>query len=98
MRSEVLFLVGCGLGALLGVFVFGGLWLTVRSIMRVRRPRLLFLASYVVRIGSGGITFALLGKAGFPAVCGGILGLFVCRQLFLRRVAGFGQGRAAGTG
>jgi F1F0 ATPase subunit 2 len=63
------------LGILLGVFYFGGLWLTTRRLQSSRQPALLTLGSFIGRsiicllgfylaVGSG-LTALLLSLAGF---------------------------------
>jgi len=39
-------------GALLGLFYFGGLWLTLKSLTRLSRPRAAFFASYALRVAA----------------------------------------------
>lgn len=49
MSSQALFL-GALLGVILGLLYFGGLWLTVRRLPKVKRPRLFLLLSSVFRL------------------------------------------------
>lgn len=60
MTDSVLLLVFLAVGAVLGVFYFGGLWLTVRRVTDSDRPKLLLLGSFLVR--------TLIVLAGFYSV------------------------------
>lgn len=53
-------------GLLLGIFFFGGLWLTVKKLPVARRPALLALASFLIRTGAvaGGFYLLLTYSAG----------------------------------
>lgn len=55
--------LACTAGMALGLFYFGGLWLTVRQLSRQRRPLPLFLGSFLGR--------TVLVVAGFYFVMGG---------------------------
>lgn len=55
--------LACAAGMALGLFYFGGLWLTVRRLARQRRPLPLFLGSFLGRTA--------LVVAGFYFVMGG---------------------------
>lgn len=64
------------LGIILGIFYFGGLWLTVKQLAGANRPALLFVSSFMVRI--------LIFTAGFYyAVTTGILQALICIVSFL---------------
>jgi len=39
------------IGAVLGLFYFGGLWLTVRRVANAQQPALLLFVSFLVRVG-----------------------------------------------
>ncbi len=75
MNSAFLLAASFFLGVLLGIFYFGGLWLTVKQLPHSQQPTLLSLASFFARslvcilgfyliIGSG-IEALLLSLAGF---------------------------------
>ncbi|MCL7488458.1 MAG: hypothetical protein M8357_09835 [Desulfobulbaceae bacterium] len=49
MSSQALFL-GALLGVILGLLYFGGLWLTVRRLPKVKRPRFFLLLSSLFRL------------------------------------------------
>ena len=67
--NEYLFLVGAAVaGLLLGVFFFGGLWLTVRKGLKSQRPALWFVGSMFLRtsVALCGFTW-YRGEIGAPA-------------------------------
>ncbi|MBN1235089.1 MAG: ATP synthase subunit I [Methanotrichaceae archaeon] len=75
MNSAFMLALSFFMGALLGVFYFGGLWLTIKRLPHSSQPTLLSLASFSARslvcilgfyliIGSG-IEALLLSLAGF---------------------------------
>ena len=75
-----LFLVGLGLG----LFYFGGLWLTLQQITRSRQPAMLLLSSFVARsaICVGGLFMATGGQWERLAVC--VTGFVTMRMLLTR--------------
>lgn len=85
--SDVLLLGGSFLaGLLLGLVYFGGLWYTVQSMTRAKRPALLFFASFAVRlvVVLGAIYFLGLGDWRRMAVA--LLGMIVMRMFLTRRL------------
>lgn len=76
--SEPLSLLVCSMaGCALGLFFFGGLWWTVRKVAESRRPALLMVSSYFLRVTL--VVLALLF-----VVAGGHWGrLFACLFGFL---------------
>lgn len=50
-------------GVAIGLFYFGGLWLTTQRLVSAQRPALLFMASYLVRL--------VVALGGFYLVSGG---------------------------
>jgi F1F0 ATPase subunit 2 len=66
-------------GGALGVFYFGGLWLTVQRLPRSSNPHLLALASFIARIAVllTGVWFVMDGRWERAAAC--LAGLLVAR-------------------
>ena len=73
-------------GAGLGLFYFGGLWLTVRRLAGSGSPVLLFGASFLVRTALTvlGFYFVMDGSLGRVLAC--LLGFIVARQLLVSRL------------
>ncbi|MCA9030474.1 MAG: ATP synthase subunit I [Planctomycetaceae bacterium] len=79
-------LFALGMGAVLGLLYFGGLWATVSSLQRARNPALLFVISYVARMGVavGGFYFVMGDRWERAVVC--LLGFLIVRFLFTSRL------------
>lgn len=73
-----------GLG--LGLFYFGGLWLTVQRLPRSRHPGLLTLGSLIVRLGVTlpGFYLVMAGRWERLLVC--LAGFLVVRLVLVRRL------------
>jgi F1F0 ATPase subunit 2 len=50
MNNNFQLLIGSLWGISLGIFYFGGLWVTVRLVPRVSKPKKLLLISFILRI------------------------------------------------
>jgi F1F0 ATPase subunit 2 len=72
-------------GLALGAFYFWALWLTVQRLPGARRPWLLSLGSFWIRlfVTLSGFYFAAHGRAENLAFC--LLGFFFMRRLLIRR-------------
>lgn len=72
-------------GIVLGLFYFGGLWLTVNRLQQFRNPGLAFAASFAVRtaVVITGIYFLTAGQWQYIAAC--MLGFIVIRTILARR-------------
>lgn len=73
-------------GAGLGLFYFGGLWLTVQRLADSHRPVLLFAASFAVRTALTvlGFYFVMDGRWERALAC--LLGFIIVRQLLVSRL------------
>ena len=73
-------------GTVLGMFYFGGLWITVRRLTVARQPALLTLVSFVLRatVVLLGFYFVLGGRWERLAAC--LAGFLLARTLFIRRL------------
>ncbi len=76
-------------GMLVGAFYFGGLWWTVRRVVRARRPGLLLLASYWLRTAVAMGLFYVIMKGDWLRLVVCLAGFLLMRQM-LTRVLGFG--------
>jgi F1F0 ATPase subunit 2 len=62
---------------------FGGLWLTVSRISRSERPRLLFFASFAMRLGTVLTSFYVLLDQGWIVLIAAMAGFLIARHLWL---------------
>lgn len=82
--SLLYFIIGLGLG----LFYFGGLWLTIKNMNQARSPIVLTLGSYLLRIAAVFFVFIYIARQGD---WGNILILlvgFMVSRIFLSRMIG----------
>ncbi|MBU4509756.1 ATP synthase subunit I [bacterium] len=82
--SLLYLLIGLGLG----LFYFGGLWLTIKNMNQVRSPIILTLGSYILRIAAVFLVLIYVARQG---EWGNILILlvgFIASRIFLSRMIG----------
>lgn len=82
-------------GLALGLFYFGGLWLTVRRLPGARRPTLLFVASFVGRTALTLLGFYLIMDGSWDRMLACLLGVIIARQVLVFRLR---PDRGAATG
>lgn len=71
-------------GGAVGLFYFGGLWLTVRRIPGASRPQLLLIGSLFLRLAISLGAIYLLVPWGWPALVAALAGLMIVRQILTR--------------
>jgi F1F0 ATPase subunit 2 len=73
-------------GIVFGIVYFGGLWLTVKNIQRVRNPGLVTVTSMVGRLAllMSGIFIVSRGNSAKVVFC--LLGLMVTRTVWISRL------------
>ena len=71
-------------GVAIGAAFFGGLWWTVLQGVRTRRPALLFLASFLLRMTFVLVAFYLVGTAHSDRLVSCLLGFVLGRFLVAR--------------
>ncbi len=73
-------------GGILGLVYFGGLWLTVSAMQRVRSPALLFVGSFVLRmsLAVAGFWLVMAGQWERAAAC--LAGFVAVRIVLTRRL------------
>lgn len=87
MAQQVLMLmVGAAVGALMGTFYFGGLWLTLRRARDTRRPAMWLGLSLLARTLVVAGVFYLLATTSWSQLGAALLGLLAARGFLLRRL------------
>jgi F1F0 ATPase subunit 2 len=84
-------------GLALGLFYFGGLWLTVRRIACSTRPALLMLGSFVVRLLVTLCGFYLVMDGSWERLLACLAG-FIVTRFVMTRIAGTGYDATHVTG
>jgi len=79
-------------GLVLGLFYFGGLWLTVQRLPRARHPGVLAAVSLLVRTGLTLVGFYLIMAGRWERLAFCLVGFFLVRIFLVRRL-GPGQGQ-----
>jgi F1F0 ATPase subunit 2 len=86
MSPLVISLSAALIGAALGLFYFGALWLTVRTISAKQHPILLTMGSLLGRLAVAVVTFVLIARwGGWIAVLAGLAGFILIRVVLVRR-------------
>jgi F1F0 ATPase subunit 2 len=85
MIPELYSLVGAlAVGVGLGLFYFGGLWLTVRAVPTAHRPALLTLGSFLARLGMTLFGFYLIMGGRWERLLVALLGFILMRAILVR--------------
>ncbi|MBD3246157.1 MAG: hypothetical protein GF333_04010 [Candidatus Omnitrophica bacterium] len=75
------------IGLALGGFFFGGLWYTIRLIQSSRRPYLVALTSFFLRLSVLGAAFyGIVNVMNWPAVISSVAGIIAVKIVFASRV------------
>jgi F1F0 ATPase subunit 2 len=81
------FLASFAAGGLVGLVVFGGLWLTLRDLDRARHPAVRVLGSLLLRLGVVlGLFYLLIDYGGWQHALAAALGFTLMRVFVIRRV------------
>lgn len=71
-------------GSSIGLFYFGGLWLTVIRIPSSNNPQLLLIGSFGLRLAGALAAFYCLTPWGWQALVAAMAGLLITRQVLTR--------------
>ncbi len=88
----MLLLLGLFWGAALGLFFFGGLWLTIRALPHSRRPHLLWSCSLALRLAFFLAGVLPLLRTGATACLGALAGVLLVRLVLTRQLRPQGEG------
>ncbi|HHX91772.1 MAG TPA: ATP synthase subunit I [Paracoccus sp.] len=81
MSGALALFLAAGAGTVLGLFYYGGLWLTVRQLERTRRPALLFGASLILRLSLTVLGFYTVMGGGWQRALACLAGFVIARRL-----------------
>lgn len=86
IRDGVALILALAAGLGIGVFYFGGLWLTVRRLPVTRQPALLMAASFLGRtvVGMLGVYLVMGGELSRLLAC--LVGIIVARVILVHRL------------
>jgi F1F0 ATPase subunit 2 len=80
MMSEIPYMILALIGGmLLGVIFFGGLWLTVKKIIKSKTPALLMLSSFIFRIVIVLVGFYIIGLGDWKKLIICLIGFIIAR-------------------
>ncbi|GAI65325.1 hypothetical protein ES707_10204 [subsurface metagenome] len=82
--SLLYLLVGLGLG----LFYFGGLWLTIKNMNQARSPIVLTLGSFIIRTGAVFLVLIYVARQGDWENILILLAGFIVSRIFLSRMIG----------
>jgi F1F0 ATPase subunit 2 len=83
MNELYVYLLPLMAGIGLGLFFFGGLWLTTRQVLKMRHPAWLILLSFLGRTALTLAGFYLLAQGRWERLLAAIVGFFVARFVLL---------------
>jgi F1F0 ATPase subunit 2 len=79
----LLILISLITGSILGVFYFGGLWITVQYLVNGKHPYSLFFVSFFIRILVVLAVFYLIVVQGWIYLVVSLLGLIITRMIIV---------------
>ena len=78
-------------GAVLGAFYFGGLWITVRRVAIAGQPALLLFLSFLLRAGVVLLGFYFVMDGRWERLVACMAGFLLARSMLIRRLLNVGQ-------
>ena len=83
--NETLYLILAGtVGFLLGIFFFGGLWITVKKAVIRKTPAIWFLGSFILRVGVTMSGFYYISLGDWRGMLIAVSGFIVGRVIIVR--------------
>lgn len=76
------------IGLALGIFYFGGLWLTIKNMNQVRSPIILTLGSFILRTATIFLVLIYIARQGEWGNILVLLAGFIASRIFLSRKIG----------
>ena len=85
MNAWISLLVAAILGACLGIFYFGSLWIVVRQLPTTQWPVRLFAGSYIGRLAIASLGFYLLASSSWQRALASLAGFILTRTALIYR-------------
>ncbi|MBE7446815.1 MAG: ATP synthase subunit I [Planctomycetia bacterium] len=85
-RGILFFMVPFVVGMALGILNYAGLWCTAQNLSAIKRPMLLILVSFVVRMGITLFAFYLVMDGRWEKLVACTVGFFLVRHTLVRRL------------
>jgi len=83
------YVLAFGLGAILGLLFFGGLYLTIQKLEKVKNPALIMILSFIIRMGILIFVFYLISTSGgYKEVLFALAGLILTRFVMTFKMRG----------
>lgn len=79
-------------GSFLGIFYFGGLWLTLKRLHQCRQPTLLSLSSFSARTLICAIGFYLIIGKGIVTLLFSLVGFVLIKIILIHKISSFDKG------
>jgi F1F0 ATPase subunit 2 len=94
MNEIYIYLLAFGAGIGIGLFYFGGLWLTTRRLATTSRPGLLLIGSFVGRLGLSLPAFYLVAGGRWERLLVTIVGFFTVRFFLVHHFGNLNRQKA----
>ena len=82
------YVLAFGVGIILGLLFFGGLYITVQKMETMKNPGLLMILSFMARMGVLVIAFYFISKVGYKEVLSALAGVILTRFVMTFRMRG----------
>lgn len=80
MMNETLFMILAFIAGLaLGIFFFGGLWVTVKKAVTAKTPAIWFLGSFILRVSVVMLGFYYISPGGWQRLIFSLIGFNIAR-------------------
>ncbi len=85
MTATIMIILAFFAGGLLGVFYFGTLWMTVQRLPQAKRPGLVTVVSFILRVGVTVAAFIFVMGGHWERLLSCLAGFIVARTALVRR-------------
>lgn len=86
MNESIMLILSLASGIIFGLFYFGGLWLTLKSLPNSKQPALLSLSSFLGRSAICLYGFYLVSSSGLEAMAFSLAGFILSKFVLIHRL------------